>query len=424
MSFFRTLCLRVFLTGFFAVVVAKADEWTSDPVGFLTNTLVANSVTLVPVNLVRDWTFAARVVEVDQQGIRFTQQIPADVLMGVGVGFAEVREGSLAGGLKLGITGIVGDRLLLEWSPQGMIQPNDLVCIRPEWTIGGLLGSSESYWLEAGSNVNQADTVGLWDPATQTSRVFYFRTGQGWVEAGKESDGSKASVPIRFPGGLIIRRRAATEGSVVIWGAVPIPLSGYYVVRPGRNVVSAPFSPANRISDFLPPLDSSCGLTSGPSAPESDTLRFTRTDGSLSPVVYLRSDRTWRAAGSDQDAGNLELTFSQCIDFHRVGPAGLLRIAGGIETAPAPAPAPRLPSDVEAAPVPPEAKIAILSLVRSEGGLIVRWAAESGAIYQVQSRPPGESQWRDIGPPVTATGENASLEFQPTGQGILRIVKP
>lgn len=411
------------LAGTFSIRLTSGQTVESDPVGYIGTSVAAHSVTLVPVNLVNQFTLVERVVAVDQQGIQFASPIPVESLGEANAAFAEVREGAMPG-LKLEIAAVAGDRLLLEWSPLGLIQPDDLITVRPSRLLGELLGSPPFY-LETGSHAEEADTVGLWNPITQTSRIFYYKTGQGWREAGKENEGDRASTPVPFPSGLIIRRRAATGTQVVITGSVPVPYFGfhYYCVRPGRNVISAPLSNSRKLADFLGPWsDSGYGLASGPSAPESDTIRFYQSAGpggaasSLSPVVYLRSDRTWRAAGTDEDASNLSLEFSQCLDLHRVGPAGLLRLSGITEPSPTPSPA------LEAGSAPSSESIPITLLARTPSGLRVHWIAEPETVYQLQSLPPGAPQWLNIGPPVTTSAHTASQEFTPTGQGILRIV--
>jgi hypothetical protein len=394
-----------------SLVAATLEAEFDDPSGYYTMTVPGNSQGLVPVLLVSGVSFKETVTEVTAAGIRFADDIPASVFAPSGRGFADVRVGAMAG-LAIPATGFSGNFLELERSPVGLISPGDFVGVRAEQTLGRIFGSADYTPLQTGENAEQADTLGIWDARTQTSRVFFFLTGQGWREVGKENEGDKASTLISFPGGIIVRRRAATALSAILVGVVPAPWEQrFHPVWLGRNLVSAPFSLAKTVSEFMNPLeDAPHTVTAGTSAPRSDTLRFTRSDGSLSPVIYFKESDTWRAVGSNEEAGGTDMSFSQCLDLQRTGGPGYIRFAFVAENAL------RQAQQAAVAEVPNTCDV-------SADGLTVRWVAEPGAVYQVQSMGMRESIWKNVGEPVEAATSAASLTFRPEGAGRLRVIK-
>lgn len=385
---------------------------TSDPGGYVIHTIPGNSDALLPLQLAPAWTFKEVVTEVTPAGVRFGKPVPTDALNPTGSGILEVREGVMAG-LAIPATGIGGDFLELERSPVGLVSPGDLATIRPDLTLGEVLPFSPHYPLQTGASPESADTVSIWDARTQVSRVFYVQTGQGWREAGNEVVGDMAMTPIRFPSGLIVRRRAVISVEIVQFGTVIIPLEQrYHPVWPGRNIISPPFTTAPTVSFYLRPLiDAPHSILPGASAPRADTLRFTLFEGSISPVIYFGTDG-WKVVGRDEDADDTEVGFVPCLDLQRAGSEGYVRFQGIFA-----------PSAAAAADGPvAEAKPVTLSHVA--GGIAITWPAQPGVTYQVQKSDPGCGAWIDFMPPVTADSTTGRLEFTPIGSRCVRVVVP
>ena len=394
---------------------AVAQIYT-DPFGYHTMVVPGSSHGLVSIFLVNGVGFTGTVSEVTEAGVRFTSPISSSVFGSVGLGFADVRQGVMAG-LAIPSSGIEDNFLKLERSPVGLIAPGDVLGVRRERTIGETFGVSSNEPLQPGPTAADADTLGLWDPATQSSRVFYLRTGEGWREAGKENEGDKGATPIRFPSAVILGRRSATPLTVVLSGAVPVPWTQrFHPVWPGRNLISAPFSAEATVTSYLTSdQDGPWFVTEGTSAPKADTLRFTLADGSLSPVMYFRKDAGWRTVGSEQPVDSFALDFSKSLELQRIGGTGYVKFNFSAGSAAAAA-QPLVSSDVE--------EVAPQSLGVSAEGMTLVWAAQPGEIYQVQSRPVGSTSWSKVGENVSATSTIAKHTFHCEGSGLLRIIKP
>jgi hypothetical protein len=400
-----------------ALAGSVSGQEYSDPVGYTSHTLPGNSECLLPLQLAQPVSFKEFVTEVTASGIRFAKQIPWGAFGEAGKGYMEVRVGNMAG-LAIPATAFSGNFLTLERSPVGLVSVGDFASIRAEQSLGQVFGDPEYLALQTGTTALEADNVSIWDVRTQTSRVFYFHTGQGWREAGKEAEGDKALAPVLFPSGVIVRRRAATPVIVVVTGSVIIPLENrYHPVWPGRNIISAPFTHAPTVSYYIRPLqDAPFTVTSAASAPKADTLRFTRFEGTISPVIYFRTNQ-WRVVGADQDAENTNIDFNPCLDLQRFGGAGYIRF-WGFDTSQS------TQTRAVAASVAPVTEVKPVTLNLSATGLRVNWPAKPGVIYQVQTQPIGASTWTNLQEPVQSATAIASITFRPVGNGIIRVIQP
>lgn len=415
------LCCGILVTAMTGLVHGQSGPVITDPVGYTVHTIPGNSTTLLPLQLAKSTSFMETVTEVTPAGIRFARDISAGAFGSVGRGYMEVRSGDMAG-LAIPATGISGNFLALERSPVGLVASGNFVSIREEQSLGELFGSPQYMPLQAGTSAEVADNVSIWDARTQTSKVFYYHTGLGWREAGKANEGDKSGTPIFFPSGVIVRRRAPTPVDVWLTGTVIIPLDQrYHPVWPGRNIISAPFTNSPTISHYIRPLlDAPHTVISAVSAPKADTLRFYSIDPSLpqvvnvSPVIYFRNSQ-WRVVGSNEDAGNTSLNLIPCLDLQRVGPAGYIRFMGVGANQASQAPEMSIAALVN--------EVKAISLNRTAAGLSVRWPAETGVSYQVQHRPVGSSQWRNLQETVQATSSTASLDFHPEGNACIRVIQ-
>lgn len=389
----------------------------SDPVGYFIHTLPGNSERLLPLQFAQPASLMEFVAEVTASGIRFASQIPRGAFGESGRGYMEVRVGSMAG-LAIPATSFKGDFLTLERSPVGLVSVGDYASVRAEQTLGQVFGDPAFLTLQSGTSALEADNVSIWDVRTQTSRVFYFHAGRGWREAGKEAEGDKGLTPVLFPSGVIVRRRASTSANVTVLGSVIVPLENrYHPVWPGRNIISAPFTDAPTVSYYIRPLqDAPFTVTSAASAPKSDTLRFTRIDGNISPVIYFSTNQ-WRVVGNDQDAGDTNIDFVPCLDLQRVGGAGYIRFRGIDTSLPA-------PTRAMAARMTPVTEVKPVTLHLSAAGLRIHWPAKPGVTYQVQTQPIGASTWTNLQEPVQAATSFASITFHPVGNGIIRVIQP
>ena len=81
----------------FGMAAPTAVAQYTDPVGYHTMNVPGSSHGLVSILLVNEVAFIGTVSEVTEAGVRFTDPISSSLFGSVGLGFAEVREGSMAG---------------------------------------------------------------------------------------------------------------------------------------------------------------------------------------------------------------------------------------------------------------------------------------------------------------------------------------
>ncbi len=397
-----------------AVAPASAD--VSDPVGYVAYSIPGGSRRLVGVPLTQASTRASTVSSLKEDRIVLPQPVQASYFGGAATMMVQVRQGANAG-LTFTATGFEGNELIVDTPPRTYVFPGDTVTLFPNYNLNTLLGANNTFGLQTGASAEEADTVSLWNAATQISRTFYFQSGGGgWREAGQEAAGNRGDVTINFPAAIMVNRRAATPLNLVVVGVVPMPLDQrYFRVLPGRNLISAPFSAAATVADyglydeFYPRFS----MFAGPSAPEADTLRLTSAGtANESEVIYYRSGHGWELAGSGGDAAATPVELGQAMDFQRFGPAGFIR-ANGVPNGEGPL------RSIASAPV---ATVPIQGLQAGSGSLSIRWSGEAGAAYQIQRRTPG-GEWQDIGGETVAAEGVTTTTCPATGSGELRIVK-
>lgn len=382
---------------------------TSDIAGYLTLTLPAQATGLLSLHLVEGTRHLGLVTAVGPDHVEFAGEIDALALGDRSSGSIHVREG-VNPGLNLRATGISGRRVMLDRSPVGLVFAGDRVGVRPDATLAALFGADNFAGIGAGPTPEAADAIGIWNPETQTSKVYYFKSGAGWREVGNEAAGDRSDTLIRYPAALNFTRRGLTPLNVVVFGIVPMPLAQQILpVWTGRNLISAPLTSITRIDDWglqSPPFD----ILAGPSAPRSDTLRLTYADGSSSKVVYFRDSEGWLGVGEVGDAADTPVEFAQAVDFRRAGPAGFVRFRGVIAP------------ESAALRTQPVATVPIRRVANTPDGPRVEWDGEAGTTYQVQARATGQLAWRNLGDPVVADGPLCHAIRHPEGNGILRIL--
>jgi len=393
----------------------RAD--VTDPFGYFSHSIPAQSRRLIGVPLLGDPSFYGTVTEVLPSGLRIhTDDTWHPPVMGNSATACVAVRAGLHAGLTVSATAYADDVLTLLNPPGGMFATGDTIQIFPDHTLGSLFGVENQIGLMAGASAAEADTIGVWNAATQSSRVFYYQSESGWREAGKEAEGDRVNATVSFPGAIVINRRADAPLTFTLLGAVPMPMEQRLVpVSHGRNLISAPFSMAPKVSDYeLYVPGSPFSVIAAASAPEADTIRFTNfSTATESEVIYSQLGAGWRVVGTSGDAGETPVELGQAMDLQRVGPAGYIKARGISEQ----------PAAARALMTAPDDVIPIKRRLPAEGGVRLEWDASAGHSYKVQVQPLGQSGWQDLVAPVLATSGTGSVVCKPSGQGQIRIVK-
>lgn len=390
-----------------------------DPVGYVTLQFVAGEKGSMAVSLSNFYKFIWSTSAAGTDYVEFNTDLPPDLLGVAQSAWVDVRSGPGAG-QSFRVTGVSGRRVSFEAAPLLLpITTGTTVGIRPDWSLGELIGSPPRGSIQQGASHESADVLGVQDPATQTTREFFYESNGGWREIGKEAEGECSATAVPFRSSLQFLRRGETNIAIVLLGAVPMYSAPHHWVRvwPGRNLLTTPFSPAKTIQHLF---DTS-SLNSGASAPRSDTFRLVYADASVSKLIYLHQGLGWttvtRVEEEYDDSGNLivvedtPVDLSVAMDFQRNGAEGYLKFNTSFSDSGA---FRALAVAEEVVPVEP----ALSDLPARK----IAWASRAGTTYQVQTRALGSVVWSDYGSPVFATGDVCQKICTPDGSGIFRIV--
>jgi hypothetical protein len=268
--------IPLFLLG---LVITCANAEFSDPVGYMAFKLVGGMKGSMAVPLAQGYRWIGPVAAAGPDYVESASNLPNDLLGAGNSACLDVRSGPGAG-QSLRVTSVSGRRVYFEGPALTALTTGVMVGVRPNWTLGEMLGSPPFGDIQQGPTHVEADVIGLQDPATQTIREFFYKTEEGWREIGHAEEGDRSTVAVPFRSSLQFHRKAPSDLSVVMFGAVPMFGAAHHWVRvwPGRNLITTPFSPARKIKDFI---DVS-SLNSGLSAARSDTFRLVYEDASLS----------------------------------------------------------------------------------------------------------------------------------------------
>ena len=157
----------------------RADE--TDPFGYINNSIPAQSRRLIGVPLLGNASFYGTVTELLPGGLRIhTDDTWHPPVMGNSATACVAVRAGLNAGLTVSATAYADDVLTLQNPPGGMFALGDTIQIFPDHTLGSLFGPENELGLMAGDAATEADTIGIWDGATQSSRVFYYQSETGW----------------------------------------------------------------------------------------------------------------------------------------------------------------------------------------------------------------------------------------------------
>ena len=270
---------------------AQAQQAVVDPVGFSTITIPGGdpeSKTTVGFFLVGPVVFGGELESVDGATVTLPAEPESDFSDG---GSFTIVEGKTLG-LTLEILSVDGAEVTLSRPVDDLIDAGDRCYMRVHDTLAMKFGPNNEAGFKEGTSAAEADTIALWDMESQTSRAFYRHVHDGWVEAGKEEEGDKSSVPVRYPAGLLITRRHPDPISFTFVGHVPIPQrEQVFPIKRGANLLTLPFSSVRALDAYgLYEEGSEFSVQPGASAPEADVLSFTDiASGTAHPPLYFQT---------------------------------------------------------------------------------------------------------------------------------------
>ena len=423
----RSILLGALIAAGFWAGTSQA-QFVSDPVGFFGVTFRGHSQIAFNPGLVNPVEIAGQVAAVSGNTLSFAYagDAPEAELFPEGGHFA-VYDGGLPG-LNLDattVTRISPELVELTFSRtvDGLVSVDDLVTLRRHTTLADFFGANNEAGIAGGTSAELADNIAIWNSERQTSQIFYWHTSDGFVEAGKENEGDKASVPIRFPNGAMFTRRAAGDVTFTRAGHVLVPSEQQlFPVSQGNNLVACSLwvsdSTSFEFSDYrLFEPGSPFSVQAGATANEADVIIHSGMDtGLVSKPLYYQTDAGgghWQFIGGG-DAGGHTVNGFATIQLFRSGADGFIKFAG---TSIAPSPEPKAGG---ASQEVVDFELAIAARDQFD----LSWRSSATSTYQVQTRPARRGQWTNLGPPIPGSGGKLSETVTLAGTGEVRIIKP
>jgi hypothetical protein len=369
-----------------------AQQAVSDIVGYEGYTLpgvAAGAVQEYPISL----PFAGLMVHSGDIASAFGNSVvmPGVPALTPGLHFVHLTSGPYAG-MALEITASTPGAFTVAEAPVGAFTSGMKVNLRMMQTLESVFPANQvlSNGWKAGSTTAEADTVSLWNAATQTETTFYLGTNGSWYAANGQAVNA-ASVSLSYPAAVMIHRRGPQPLEFLHLGTLAQPTDGWLRVYPGLNLLGKPFTSASLANSGLYDSGSDFSMQGGLNAAEADILGVYEGGIRLGAFWYDSSSTGgWRALADGQGAGSLPLPLTGGLVLQRQGPAGWLRMNGVSIAAQRAA---RLAPLAAAKPVPKTHAVRI-SRAGSQS-VKLSWKAAPGQNYLVQGLAPAGS-WKTV----------------------------
>ena len=401
-------------------------QLVTDPVGFFTVKFPGDSQLAFSPGLVNAVELFGPVAGVSGNRISFSGTAEESALERFsGGGHFSVYNGTTPG-LNLDATGVTQSspeliEITLSRAVDGLVSVGDLITLRSHTTLAQFFGEDNEAGIGGGTNAELADTIAIWDVERQASRIFYWHSSDGFVEAGKEQEGDKSAVPIRFPSGAMFTRRASTEISFTRAGHVLVPSEQQlFPVKQGTNLIACSLWTSDLVtfqfSDYrLYESGSPFSVRAGGAATGADVMIHTGMEtGLVSEPIYYQSDAGgghWQFVGGG-DAGGHPVSGFAALQLFRSGADGFIKFSGtGI------APSPK--ASIGGAR---QDEIRFDLAIAGRDQFALSWLSRASATYQIQTRRSATGRWTDVGAPLVGSGEGMSKTIALAGSGEVRII--
>jgi uncharacterized protein (TIGR02597 family) len=220
---------------------AVAQSVTTDPVGFTTLTIKGNSFSVVGLNMVKPVAYQGVVSGVSGATVTDANANFDTALTAGKKYFVEIISGEYAG----------LNAEVLSWSGNSITIAGDVGAIaaaldgaghriRESWTIADVFGATNQAGLQGAATGDNADLIYTLDSAGNFVTYYYknagFVGGTGWrtlTDLSTEQGGR----PLYFTDAMVVQRRAATDLSLKLVGAVKVGRT-IVPVQPGVNLIA------------------------------------------------------------------------------------------------------------------------------------------------------------------------------------------
>ncbi len=216
------------------------DDAITSPLGGMVHLIPGNSVQYLGVPFACPPVWRGPVTSIQANTLSFTNAEWEPASFVSRPHYIEIIGGPWAG-LMSDITGNTANTLMLADALPGDVVAGQVFAIRPHATLAGIFGALNSAGLQGGSSLATADEVRLFDPVSQGSLSFYYKTsgigGTGW--RGDSSPSIDRSGTRLYPErALAIIRRATTNLRIPSVGEARAAQL-IFTIEPGINWLTA-----------------------------------------------------------------------------------------------------------------------------------------------------------------------------------------
>jgi len=314
-------------------MVSHAQSVSSTPVGYVTLTINGAGFTAISNPLENAVIYSGTASSVSGATITtsFTMtsnEVGTSDAQGNSSYYVQISDGTI-----LDIISNTDSVLTVSTDVTSLINIDDEITIKKYTTLSDLFGATNSAGLSAGADAGSSDTIFIMssDGAGAYSSYYYqddpfdgFFGGDGWRALGDNST-DVGNVIIAPDDGIIVKRDAATDLSVVVSGTVNA-IQHNRTLPQGFSLVAYPF-PVETSLDDSGIYSASNGYVSGPDAGTSDIVYVLAPNGSY--TSYYRQDDPfngffggdgWRMLGDNStDAGSFKIPVGSAIIIKHTG---------------------------------------------------------------------------------------------------------
>jgi uncharacterized protein (TIGR02597 family) len=308
-------------------MVSHAQSVSSTPVGYVTLTINGNGYTALSNPLENAVVYSGTASNVSGSDITTSFAMTSGEIATTDAEGNSSHYVQLADGTILDVTGNTDAVITVAADVSTLVSADDQITVKKYTTLSDLFGATNSAGLTSGADANSSDLIFIMssDGAGTYGSYYYqddpfdgFFGGDGWRGLGNNST-DVSDLIIAPDDGIIVKRDAATDLSVVVTGTVNA-IQHNRTLPAGFSLVSYPYPVATTLDDSGI-YSASNGYVSGGDANSSDIIYVLAPDGSY--TSYYRQDDPfdgffggdgWRALGDNStDVGSTSIPAGSAI---------------------------------------------------------------------------------------------------------------
>jgi len=251
LTFVITIGLITAASGF----KASATDVFTDPVGFITLNSVGSGLSYVSLGMTQIPALRGIVSAVSGQQLTLNSTLTANQYIGPGGAtqfFVEITSGPNAG-LTDDIISNSTTAIFTASDDSALVSATQTFKIYPHWTLDTAFGPPSNSGLNGSNTLANADNLLVWNPLTQSSAQYWYRTTSatpGWRDANSTSINRGTNI-LYVTDGIVVQRNIAGTASTKLVGAVKLGPTFVPGVGSGLTFVGMVYASGYTLSNSL-----------------------------------------------------------------------------------------------------------------------------------------------------------------------------